>query len=320
MTVLVLTRPTDATADLVITELNNRGVRVHRLDPGSFPLHMSMSARLGPYARAWVGELKGQHRDSILEHVTAVYYRRPSPFRFDERLSEADTRWAEAEARAGVGGLLTSLTCPWVNHPYRNAAADVAPVALATAAACGLLIPATLITNSPEDARAFIQSLPGAVAAYKALGTHTPSSIDGQPHALWTTKIHPDEVDDSITHTAHQFQQWIPKVYEVRLTVVGTQLFAARIRAGSDASRIDFRRDYASLTYGPCTVPGKVHDGVRKLMSEFRLRYAALDFLVNEYGHWYLVDLNPNGQWAFVPFLREPITPAIADLLEQPTS
>ncbi|MFT2017752.1 ATP-grasp ribosomal peptide maturase [Streptomyces sp. 796.1] len=319
MTVLVLTRDADATADLVIAELNNRGVRVHRLDPGDFPQAVGLSAHIGPYDKRWVGSLKGRHQDLLLDRVTSVYYRRPSSVHLSDEMSEGDARWAESEARAGLG-VLTALPCPWINHPYRNAVASVTPMALATAARCGLIVPRTLITNNPEDARSFVKALPDSVAAYKALGTKAPTEVDGQPHALWTTKARPEDIDDSVALTAHQFQQWIPKVFEVRLTVVGTQMFAARIRAGSDASRIDFRRDYDSLTYGPCTVPDKVHDGVRKLMHEFGLRYAALDFLVNEHGNWYLVDVNPNGQWAFVPFLREPITHAIADLLEQPTS
>lgn len=93
-------------------------------------------------------------------------------------------------------------------------------------------------------------------------------------------------------------------------------MFAAAIYAGSEASRIDFRRDYDSLTYRVCDVPEDTADGLRGLLDAFGLHYAALDFLVNDKGDWYLVDVNPSGQWAFVPELRAPITRALADLLE----
>lgn len=53
------------------------------------------------------------------------------------------------------------------------------------------------------------------------------------------------------------------------------------------------------------------------LMYTFGLQYVALDFLVDPQGHWYLVDVNPNGQWGFIPDLRAPITRALADLLER---
>ena len=46
------------------------------------------------------------------------------------------------------------------------------------------------------------------------------------------------------------------------------------------------------------------------------LVYAAPDFVVDHDGRWHFIgDLNPNGQWAFVPSLRPAITTAIADEL-----
>ncbi|MEU1792501.1 ATP-grasp ribosomal peptide maturase [Streptomyces sparsogenes] len=320
MTVLVLTRPDDPTADLVIAELNGRSVPVHRLDPADFPEALTMAARIGPDRTSWAGALRGQHRDLFLADVRSVYYRRPGTFRLHPEMGEQDAAWAHAEAKAGFSGLVSSLPCLWVNHPHRNALAGQPPVALATAARSGLTVPRTLITNDPGEAREFVAALPGQVAAYKALGTTHPSDRDDWPQALWTTQVRPDEIDGSVARTAHQFQEWVPKAYEVRLTAVAERLFAAEIHAGSEASRIDFRADYDSLTYKPCDVPDDIACGVRALMDAFGLRYVALDFLVNAGGHWYLIDVNPNGQWGFVPDLRAPITHALADLLERPTA
>lgn len=316
MTVLVLTRPRDSTADLVIAELNDRGIPVHRLDPGEFPDNLVMAARIGPQKSVWGGGLRGEHRYLDLGQVRSVYYRRPSEARAHPDVSGQDAQWAAAEARAGLGGLLAALECTWLNHPRRNATAGVKPVALATAARCGLSIPETLITNDPGEARAFIENLPGHVAAYKALGTEAPSDIDGEPYALWTTQVRASEITDGVSLTAHQFQEWIPKAYDIRLTSVAGQIFAAKIHSSSEAARIDIRTDYDSHTYEPCAVPHPVAAGVRKLLDIFGLHYAALDFLVDRSGEWHLIDVNPNGQWAFIPELRTPITHALADLLE----
>ncbi|MFE4611610.1 ATP-grasp ribosomal peptide maturase [Streptomyces niveus] len=316
MTVLVLTGPKDATADLVIAELTGRGVSVHRLDPGEFPESLILAARIGPRRANWDGGLRGSHRDLDFGRVRSVYYRRPSEHRFHPDLSGDDARWAAAEARAGLGGLLAALECTWLNHPRRNAVAGVKPVALATAARCGLSIPETLITNHPDEARAFVGSLPGRVAAYKALGTQGASGIDGEPYALWTNKVGVAEITDAVRLTAHQFQEWIPKAYEVRLTVVAGRMFAAKIHTSSEAALVDIRTDYDSHTYEPCEVPCGVASGIRRLLDAFRLRYAAMDFIVDQSGGWYLIDLNPNGQWAFIRELRAPITQALADLLE----
>jgi ATP-grasp ribosomal peptide maturase len=320
VTVLVLTRALDATADLVISELSERGVPVVRFDPGDFPQQLTLGAYIGPETGPWVGALRSQHRGLTLEQIRAVYYRRPSPFRIHPGMTDHHAAWARAEARAGFRGLLASRHCRWVNHPSANAHAELAPVALATASESGLDVPPTLITNDPVGAREFVSSLPGRTAAYKALGPGGPTSLDGNAHALWTTQVRADEITDAVRLTAHQFQQWIPKAYEVRVTAVEYRMFAAEIHAGSDAARIDFRTDYDHLTYRPCHVPETVAAGLRELLDTLRLSYAACDFLVSEEdGRWYLVDVNPNGQWGFIPELRAPITHALADLLEGKT-
>ena len=318
MTVLVLTRDFDPVADLAIGALNKRGVPVHRLDPGDFPQALTLAASIDSGSTSWRGTIRGQHRDLSLADVHAVYWRRPSKPRIRPGLGEDDTAWAQAEAYAGLVGTLASLDCLWVNRPDRNRAAESKPGALAAAVRCGLPVPRTLITNDPVQARAFVNGLPGAVAAYKSLGDRHPGDRDGRPQALWTNRIRAVEIDDSTALTAHQWQEWIDKAYEVRLTVVGERLFAAEIHAGSDLSRVDFRRDYDHLAYKPCSVPAQVADGVLELLDLFDLRYAALDFLVSHDGRWYLVDLNPNGQYGFIADLRDPIAEALADLLEGP--
>src|ERR1044072_5977663 len=121
MTVLVLTRPTDATADVVIAELNDRGVPVYRLDPGDFPEALTMAARIGPDRTPWEGVLRGQHRDLSLGGVRSVYARRRRTPRLHPDVSGRGARWSLAEAQAGFGGLRYSLPCLWVNHPHRNA-------------------------------------------------------------------------------------------------------------------------------------------------------------------------------------------------------
>ncbi|MBW1602282.1 ATP-grasp ribosomal peptide maturase [Streptomyces sp. JJ66] len=317
MTVLVLTRRTvDGVADMVITALNERGTPVVRLDPGDFPQELTISARLDPGQDAWRGVWRGTYRDLDLSTVRAVYYRRPGRFRLDSRMTADGARWADGEARAGFGGVLSSLRCTWVNHPWRNALAGFAPHALAEAARCGLLVPSTLITSDPAEARAFVASLPGRIAAYKAVGAASAGVHEGRRVALWTARVRPEEITDTVRLTAHQFQAWIDKKYEVRLTAVDDHLFAAEIHAGSALSRIDFRRDYDSLTYRTCDVPEATAAGVRALMRSFGLRYLALDFLVTHDSCWHLIDINPSGQYGFIPELRQPITQAIADVLE----
>jgi len=63
-------------------------------------------------------------------------------------------------------------------------------------------------------------------------------------------------------------------------------------------------------------VPASVRAGVCRMMSALGLRFAAADFAVTPSGEWYFLDLNPNGQWAWIEHETGlPICAAIADAL-----
>ncbi|MGH3852617.1 MAG: MvdC/MvdD family ATP grasp protein [Pseudonocardiaceae bacterium] len=106
-TVLVLTGPEDPTADAVISEITRRGIRVARHDLGDFPARASLSAIHD--SDGWSGRITGTDATTNLDEVVAVYYRRPSRFTFPPGMSDVDRAYAEAEARLGVGGVLTAL-------------------------------------------------------------------------------------------------------------------------------------------------------------------------------------------------------------------
>src|SRR5437879_3200027 len=120
-TVLVLTEATDTTADLVVKELDSRGASVLRVDTADFPLSLQVSAR---FDGRWRGEIRSADRAVDLGDIRSVYTRRPTMFRFPESMTEAEERFAGREARRGIGGLLLSLSCIWVNHPSRAADAE----------------------------------------------------------------------------------------------------------------------------------------------------------------------------------------------------
>jgi len=65
-------------------------------------------------------------------------------------------------------------------------------------------------------------------------------------------------------------------------------------------------------------VPEPVRHGVRELLRGLGLRFAATDFVVTPAGEWYFLDLNPNGQWAWIEQETGlPICAAIADALSE---
>ncbi|MEV5376950.1 MvdC/MvdD family ATP grasp protein [Streptomyces nondiastaticus] len=130
--VLVCTQDEDATADLVIAELNQRRVPVIRFDPGQdFPALVVLAARTG--AGGWGGRLAIGQRTADLSAVRALYHRRPSTYAM------------------GGGG-----------QAARFAAQENRRVA----------VPATLITNDAVEAKAFCAEQPAIYKPLHAAAYH----------------------------------------------------------------------------------------------------------------------------------------------------
>jgi ATP-grasp ribosomal peptide maturase len=311
--VLVVTRVDDATADLVIQELNQRAVPTVRLDPGDFPADVTVNATYDSVGMR--GTLRTLTRVIPLDMVRSVYWRRPSPYTAASDVNEQDGRWCLDQARHGLGGILMALPrAHYVNHPRRNQAAEYKPAQLATAARCGLRVPPTLVTNDPTRARAFAAD--HAPVLYKPLWHSDYLGADGRARTVWIEDVRPDEIDDGVSRTAHLFQQRVAKTADVRLTAVAGRQFAVRV---DGSPGVDWRRHYDSLTYTPIAVPSDVSAGVRAYLDAFGLVYGAFDFGLGTDGRWWWYECNPNGQWAWFPDpISQPIATALADELQHP--
>ncbi|MGH3870791.1 MAG: ATP-grasp ribosomal peptide maturase [Pseudonocardiaceae bacterium] len=308
-TVLILTQPFDVTADYVVNELQQRGARVFRCNLGDFPCALSVSAGL---SQGWTGSLNLPGRTIDLADVGCAWYRRPTVFEFPTTLSAQERRWASTEARLGLGGVLAALP-RWLNHPCDIARAEYKPLQLAHARTVGLTVPDTLITNDPDEARRFAKEHEDIIyKPFSSLGVFE----QGQYRIVYANRITADDITNTVTATVHLFQKWVPKAFEVRLTVIDDDLFAVRIDADSAAAMVDWRTDYTHLHYSEITVPETVRDGVRNLLKMLMLRFAALDFVVTPGNEWVFLEANPNGQWAWLQDATGlPITIAIADAL-----
>lgn len=153
MTVLILASDLDGNVDQMVRALRDRGVAVCRVNTAWFPAQLSFTAELR--GDRWSGQLRTPGRVLDLDEVHAVWYRSPEAYQMPAGLSSPERRHASMEAKYGLGGVLSSIPALWVNHPGRIADAAYKPIQLITAAACGLTVPDTIITNEPDAVRAF---------------------------------------------------------------------------------------------------------------------------------------------------------------------
>ncbi|MET8288363.1 ATP-grasp ribosomal peptide maturase [Streptomyces sp. NPDC005132] len=307
--VLVATGRDDVTADMVISELNLRGVPVLRFNPSDIGTGLTVSARFGTCPAPVAGQVRTTSRTVELAHVRSVYWRRPVWPEFPH-LEESDARFAAAQVRYGLGGTLYALDGPlWVNRPLRNAAADYKPAQLAVAQRLGLTVPPTVVTNDPREAREFIGAHGQVI--YKTL-RWTPYTRNGIPLTGWADLVTTDEIDDTVRVTPHLFQARVDKVADLRVLIVGRQVFAVRI----DSGLLDWRKDYSALSYSVVDLPRNLSTALTAFLSHYGLPTGSFDLAVDAAGNYWWLELNPNGQWGWLQEKTDlKMAAAFADLL-----
>ncbi|WP_112273541.1 ATP-grasp ribosomal peptide maturase [Lentzea terrae] len=314
MTVLILAPELDITADRMVKVLEGREVPVARVDTAWFPQRASIDAELRN--GQWMGTLSAGGRVIALEELRSIWYRSPGAFALPAELSPTERHWAMTETKLGLGGVLTSLPIPWINHPSRNADASYKPVQLVTAARCGLMVADTLVTNEPAAVKRFAK---GGETITKAFGAPAIKE-EGRRKTAFTHRLDEADLADlrGIEVNAHQFQRWIPKSYEARVIVVGNRLFAAAVHAQSAETHLDWRNDYGALRYERIDPPSNVATGVREYCVEMGLTYGTFDFVIQPDDLWVFLECNAGGQYGWIEdAIEAPITEALADLLEK---
>jgi glutathione synthase/RimK-type ligase-like ATP-grasp enzyme len=114
------------------------------------------------------------------------------------------------------------------------------------------------------------------------------------------------------------FQAYVPKLVELRITVVGRRIFAAEIHSQrTNHTRCDWRRyDQGQTPHRPHELPRDLEQRCTALVERLCLRYGAIDMVLTPDGRYVFLEINPNGQYLWIEHETGlPISEAICDLL-----
>ena len=312
---LVVTNKRDLTTDLVILELQRRKLPYIRLNTEDFA-HAVVRWQAGD-AQGWQVDLPGV--SFVAGEVLAAYFRRPEPVVPSEAVSPDSRLYCAMEWHAALESLYWSLGNRWLNAPHSIALAENKPRQLGAAILCGMKVPPTLVTNDPKVAAAFCVEQEQVVG--KPL-RQALTQVDGRDSVVFTSRVGVDLVHDVAALRAAPviLQQEIRKAYDVRVTVVGPDVFAATIDSQTQAdTQVDWRRSSRSdLAHTAIELPEFLRQQCIELTKSLGLRFGAIDFVLDEGGEYWFLEINPNGQWGWVENrTRQPIAASIVNELER---
>ena len=307
--ILVVSHAGDDHAAGVLAELERARHPAVLLDTARFPREASLTQAFD--GTRWRRRFVRDEATIDLDACGAAWWRRPQPYTLHDGMTAEVASFSYSECHEAVAGAWASLDCTWVNPPHRDEVAHHKPSQLTVAAAVGMTVPRTLITNDPAEARAFVADRGAARTVYKTF-----LASEG----CWreTRLLRDAELAllDTVAMAPVIFQEYVAADADVRVTVIGPWMFAARIETPPSGYAVDYRMDMAGARFAPLDLPAPVVQAIRSFMARLGLVYGALDFRRTPAGEYVFLEVNPAGEWRFVEERTgQPITQAMAQLL-----
>ncbi|WP_423735795.1 MvdC/MvdD family ATP grasp protein [Chitinophaga caseinilytica] len=299
--ILIITHSADNEAvTSVMGHLEAAGTTPVRFNVDRYPLVTRLTSEYNGHGRRlWLDD--GQ-RTQQLEDLDAVWYRRSYHIAdgLDQVLEKPFLSPAAGEIRRTLFGMLESLPCFQLERysVYRRLDSKEEQLRLATE--CGLLTPATCITNSPERLEQFMKEVNGPIVA--KMQSAFAIQQDGQEQVVFTSEIRANHLEQlpQLRFCPMTFQEKLPKALELRVNMVGKEIFAFSIdSAQQPGAETDWRKEGATLAvqWRPYALPASVAEGLSRLMERYGLNYGAIDLILTPEGKYYFLELNAAGEF-----------------------
>lgn len=218
--------------------------------------------------------------------------------------------------RAFIAALAIPQGPKWVSEPINIKTAEEKARQLCRASVAGLSVPDSLWTNDVDEARAFVERWHGTAVVKSVTSAWWEEA--GRGRFVYASLVAADELPapHRLASAPVCFQQPILPKRDIRVTVVEHAVFGAIREASSREPNepLDWRRA-SERPWSTYDLPGEIASACRVLVSDFGLRFSGIDLALDDSGqHWFL-ELNPNGEWAWLQRAGLPIAGALADTL-----
>lgn len=254
-----------------------------------------------------------ENRTIDLGSVKSFWWRRPQPIVLDPRIRDARYReFAFNEWRTALYGIWQSTdeSSLWVNNISKDQIAENKPYQLTVAKNLGLTVPETLITNDPLAVVNFWTKHQGKVI-FKAFSATVNAWRETRPLRHEFLRL-----IDTVHYAPLIFQQYIDQASDLRITVIGDEVFAAET-APSEDYQFDWRMSLEP-PWKEHKLPEEMENLLLKYMRNLGLEYGAIDMKLTKDGIYYFLEINTTGQFLFIEQQTQlPISDALAKHLTE---
>ena len=319
MRILLLTNKSDVTTDFIVRNLNEKNIPFYRLNTEEIGKSIELSLNFSKE----IFKLYDKNLASEIDLLKfkSVYFRRPELNLDFGEANQNESNFLRSEMLFILEGIYKILDGKfWLNNLNSLRNAENKLYQLMVAKEVGLQIPESLVSNQPKQVMDFFQ-LHESNCILKPVKS---GLIEGKNEGgvIFTTQIHLNHENvERISSCPIYIQPLIKKKGDIRVTIVGTKIFPAFIHSENviDA-KSDWRQSDQELEYSKLSLPVEIESMCFALMKKLNLNFGALDFLLDENNQYIFLEINPNGQWAWIEKrLNYKISDEITKILEEQT-
>ena len=287
--ILIVTYKEDYTADFLINKLNEQGKKFLRLN----------TEDIEKYTYESKNETDFFFQINNIETFDGVWFRR---LKLPELNAEPSiAAYLASEYEFLFSNILRNIDSKrWMSQPDALHRAENKTVQLKLAQSIGFNIPNTLVTNNKILVKEFAEKHKQSGIVIKPLFSgRIESASDLQ--LIYTSELDQNHLDliENFDLTPCIFQEKIPKEYELRVTVVGKDVFAARVNSQeNEKTKVDWRRE--RLAFTPYSLSSDLADKCVNLIHALNTSFGAIDLIKSTDDKYYFLENNPNGQWAWI--------------------
>ena len=273
-----------------------------------------MPSNYGASAAATLDEWAQSATTLPVEQITGVWWRRPRPPIVSDDLTAPEFRkYAAINTTTVIRALIATLAenVPVINLPVVEARAINKPWQLRAAEHVGLSVPDTLISHDEDEIRAFVDRLQSQGA--KVILKPAVSLLE----AGQSTQLLDRNLLDQL-----QAARYCPTIFQrciqgtdLRITVVGREVFTMAEEASPESDSVDIRLDFKRVSRAFDLRP-EDREAILMLHRYLNLGFGAYDCKIDDEGKLWFLEVNPSGQWLWAEEVAQlPISECLARAL-----
>lgn len=305
---LILSTTTDYSTDLICVELEKRGLEYLRLNRDHFTEYEINYTLQDNALRVKMGDTWYELSPQC---VNSIYFRAPVFLRTTGKAYSLEEQLKRSQWSAFIRNLIVLDKALWINYPPSVYQAENKLYQLKIAKECGMSVPETYVGNTLPD-----NIIPEKTYIVKSLDTAL-FYDNGKEMFTYSTMIRGQELLESEIKLAPIIlQEYLEHKTDLRVTVVGNQIFPVAIMKHGKAIAGDWRKNSKDdLDYTPVKLPQIVNKQIVELMKKLNLTFGGIDLaLVDD--TYYFIEINPTGEWGWLASsVKIPIDKAIVNCL-----